>query len=293
MKTSNYHRYLMIFENDKNWGFFINDLGSNKINKGEEYPTKGHPGSYMFTWDKGRTLDEFHLVLITEGEGIFESKETGRKKVSAGDGFLLFPGVWHRYKPLTKTGWSEQWVGFSGTVAKAFMANGFFDASAPIIPKCNRASVLNYFDILFKLFSNEPFGYQRLASGICMQLIAEAYNIQQSSDNEDDLNTMVSYAKHLMYKKINTSVDLEKIAKDFGVSYSKFRIDFKKQTGSSPLQYYLQLKIEKAKEILIQTTLTQKEIAYSMGFESDHYFNRLFKQKMGITPRQFRENHLI
>lgn len=292
MHKNTYHRYLMIFDTDKEWGFYINNLGANIIKNGAEYPSKGHPGNYMFTWDKGRTLDEFHLVLITKGEGVFESKETGLKKISAGDGFLLYPGVWHRYKPLTKTGWTEQWVGFSGVLAKSFMSNGFFDASQPIIRKCNQASILNYFDILFKLFSNEPFGYQRLASGICMQLIAESYNIQQIGKDSEYLHSMVSYAKHLMYKKIDTTVDLEKIAKDFGVSYSKFRIDFKKQTGSSPLQYFLYLKIEKAKELLIQTTQTQKEIAYALGFESDNYFNRLFTQKMGMTPRDFQKKHI-
>ncbi|MGQ1783621.1 MULTISPECIES: AraC family transcriptional regulator [unclassified Saccharicrinis] len=293
MKDNSYHRYMMIFENDKKWGFYINDIGANKIEKGSDYPTKGHPGSYMFSWKKGRILNEYHFVLITKGEGVFESKETGVKKISAGDGFILFPGVWHRYKPFKKTGWDEQWVGFSGDVAKNLMNNGFFKPNQPIIHKCNRASVLNYFDTLFKLFKNEPFGYQRLASGICMQLVAEAYNIQQSNNNDDYFNSMVAYAKHLMYKKIDKSIDLQKIAHDFGVSYSKFRIDFKKQTGSSPLQYYLQLKIEKAKELLIQTDKTQKEIAFSLGFESDYYFNRLFKDKVGITPVQFRKKNRI
>ena len=288
MERDNYHRYMMIFENDKKWGLYINNLGANKIEKGADYPTKGHPGSYMFSWEKGRILSEYHLVLITKGEGVFESKETGRKKISAGDGFILFPGIWHRYKPSKKTGWNEQWVGFSGFVAEKFMNNGFFNPHQPIIAKCIRTSVLNYFETLFKLFRNEPFGYQRLASGICMQLVAETYNIQQSNNNDDRLNSMVAYARHLMYKKINTSVDLQKIANDYGVSYSKFRIDFKKQTGSSPLQYHLSLKIEKAKELLLGTNLTQKEIAFSLGFETDFYFNRLFKQKTGLTPKQLR-----
>ncbi|WP_233269926.1 AraC family transcriptional regulator [Polaribacter sp. L3A8] len=281
---------MIIFEQDKKWGFFINNLGSTKINKNEEYPSKGHPGRYMFTWEKGRVLDEFHFVLITEGEGIFESKETGKKKVSAGDGFLLFPGVWHRYKPTKAIGWTENWVGFSGTIAKQLLSNGFFNPQNPIIPKCNQVSILNYFDSLFKLFNNEPFGYQRSASGICMQLMAEAYNIQQHNSDDNYLGSMVSYTKHLMYKKINESIDLKKIALDLGVSYSKFRIDFKKQTGISPLQYFLLLKIEKSKDLLIRTNKTQREIAFELGFESDYYFNRLFKQKIGITPKQYRNS---
>jgi AraC-like DNA-binding protein len=281
----------MIFEHDEKWGFYVNNLGSSIIGKGDDYPPKGHPGSHMFSWENGRVLSEFQFVLITEGQGVFESNETGRKKISGGDGFLLFPGVWHRYKPRKKTGWAEQWMGFSGPLAKQFLSNGFFNKDQPIIRKCNRTTILGYFDSLFKLFNNEPFGYQRLASGICIQLMAEVYNIQQISDNEDLLNTMVSRTKHLMYKQINEIINLEDIASEFGVSYSKFRADFKKQTGTSPLQYFLLLKIEKAKEILLRTDKTQKEIAYSLGFESDYYFNRLFKQKTGLTPRQFRTNH--
>lgn len=285
-----YRKYFMIFEQDLKWGFYVNNLGSNKIEKDGDYPSKGHPGSHMFTWEKGRTLDEFHFVLITGGEGVFESKETGKRKIGNGDGFLLFPGTWHRYKPLKKTGWTEQWVGFSGVIAKQFLSNGFFNPQQAIITKCNKTTLLNYFNYLFKLFEDEPFGYQRLASGICMQMMAELYNIQRNSNNGDDVNSMVAQTKHVMYEKINETINLEKIASELGVSYSKLRIEFKKQTGTSPLQYFLQLKIERAKELLMTTTKKQKVIAYSLGFESDYYFNRLFKQKMGLTPKQFRNN---
>lgn len=289
-KKETYRKYQIILEHDQKWGFFVNDLGNTKIVKGEDYPPIGHPGSYMFSWEKGRILSEFQFVLITEGQGVFESKETGKKKISAGDGFLLFPGIWHRFKPNKNTGWTENWVGFAGNLAKQFLANGFFVRQQPVIQKCNRTTILGYFDLLFKLFNDEPFGYQRLASGICMQLMAELYNIQHISTNEDSLSSMVSRTKHLMYKQIDETICLEDIAEEFGVSYSKFRADFKKQTGTSPLQYFLLLKIEKSKEMLTQTNKSQKEIAYSLGFESDYYFNRLFKQKVGITPRQYREN---
>ena len=118
--------------------------------------------------------------------------------------------------------------------------------------------------------------------------MAELYNIQQISDKEDSLNTMVSQAKHIMYKQIDKTINLEKMASRFGISYSKFRVDFKKQTGISPLQYFLLLKLEKSKDLLLRTRKSQKEIAYSLGFESDYYFNRLFKQKTGMTPKEFR-----
>ena len=61
----------------------------------------------MFSYESGRILDEYHFVLITEGKGIFESKSAGIKNVNTGDGFLLFPGEWHRYKPIKQSGWTE------------------------------------------------------------------------------------------------------------------------------------------------------------------------------------------
>ncbi|WP_242204064.1 AraC family transcriptional regulator [Aestuariivivens insulae] len=285
-----YRKYLIVLEQDKKWGFYINSLGRTIIEKNTLYPSKDHPDNYIFTWEQGRVLNEFHLVLITKGEGSFESKATGKIKVSDGDLFLLFPGVWHRYKPKQKTGWTERWVGFSGDIAKQFLSNGFFTADAPILSKCNKPVILNHFNILFKLFDEEPFGFQRLASGVCIQLMAELHNIKNAGDHIEHLNSMVSRAKGMMYKNIDQSIDLLNIAIDLGVSYSKFRSDFKIQTGISPLQYYLLLKIEKSKELLLNTKMTQKEIAYKLGFESAYYFNRLFKRKTGLAPGQFRNS---
>lgn len=278
----------MVFEQDKKWGFYINNLGRTVIDSNVVYPAKDHPDNYMFEWEKGRILNEFHLVLITKGKGVFESQETGKVKISDGDVFLLFPGVWHRYRPSKKTGWTERWVGFSGEIANQLLSNSFFTSNEPIISKCNQEQVLNHFNHLFKLFDEEDFGFQRLAAGVCMQLMAELYNIKQGGNNIQDLQSMVARAKTLMYQNITKTIDLENIAATLGVSYSKFRIDFKTQTGVSPLQYYLSLKIEKSKELLLNSKKNLKEIADELGFESDYYFNRLFKQKTGLAPGQFR-----
>jgi AraC-like DNA-binding protein len=92
-----------------------------------------------------------------------------------------------------------------------------------------------------------------------------------------------------MNERIDLNIDLEKLSKTLGMSYSKFRSDFKRHTGFSPLQYFLQLKIEKAKSMLVDTNLTNKQIAFKIGFESAFYFCRLFKQKTNLTPKQYRE----
>ena len=136
--------------------------------------------------------------------------------------------------------------------------------------------------------SEEPFGYQRMASGICLQLIAEICNIQKGSESSKQANSIISKAKYLMHKKIDENIDFHIFCKNHGISYSKFRTDFKSQTGFAPLQYFLLMKIEKAKDLLNTSDLHTKQIAYILGFKSVHYFCRIFKLKMGLTPQQFR-----
>lgn len=286
-------KYIPISEIDSKWGFVVNDIGNTIIKKNSEYPEKGHPGTYMFSWETGRILDEYHFVLITEGKGVFESESGGIKNINAGDGFLLYPREWHRYKPLKQTGWTENWIGFSGKIPELIISDYFFDRKQPIIRKCATVQVLNHFERLFQLINEEPYGYQRLASGICLQLIAELYNSKLGSKQMDKQNSIFLEAKHIIHNQINEAIDFQKMAESFGVSYSKFRRDFKRQTGLAPLQYHLLLKIEKAKELLINTELKAKEIAFKMGFDSDYYFCRLFKQKTGISPIQFREQRRI
>ncbi len=283
-----FKKYLLNSEFDMQWGLTINDLGHTVIPKNTIYPPKGHPGSHMFSWESGRILNEYHFVLITDGKGIFESKTAGMRNVNTGDGFVLFPGEWHRYKPIMEKGWSESWVGFSGQIAEIIMQDSFFSKKQAVIENCANMLVLNLFKSMLQLVSEEPFGYQRTASGVCLQLLAEICNIQKSSKSSKQTNSLISKAKYLMHKKIDENVDFHLFCKNQGVSYSKFRSDFKHQTNFAPLQYFLLMKVERAKDLLNSTDLRAKQIAFKLGFKSDHYFSRIFKSKTGLTPQFFR-----
>lgn len=287
-KTISTKKYLPTSEVDLNWGFAVKDIGCDLVMKGAEYPPKGHPGAYMFSWESGRVLDEFHFVLITNGQGIFESKTAGTTHINDGDGFLIFPGEWHRYKPLKRTGWTERWIGFSGKIPELVINELFFSRKKAVIRNCANVDVKNRFETLFHLIEKEPFGFQRLASGVCLQLLAELFQVKQNIKQADQQNTLFLKAKNLIHNKIDGQIDFHQMAEGFNMSYSKFRRDFKIHTGMAPLQYHLLLKIEKAKELLVHTDLKAKEIAFQLGFESDYYFNRLFKQKTETTPVQFR-----
>lgn len=65
----------------------------------------------------------------------------------------------------------------------------------------------------------------------------------------------------------------------------------KRETGLNAQDHIHYFVIEQAKNILLQTNQSVSEIAYSLGFEYPQYFSRLFKQKTGKTPLEYRSNN--
>jgi len=83
-------------------------------------------------------------------------------------------------------------------------------------------------------------------------------------------------------------VDFEALADDIGMSYDNFRRKFKQQTGVPPLQFFLSVKADKAKELLSFTDLEVKDVAIRLGFPDPYYFSRFFRERVGQAPLQFR-----
>ncbi|WP_431215968.1 helix-turn-helix transcriptional regulator [Puia sp. P3] len=82
----------------------------------------------------------------------------------------------------------------------------------------------------------------------------------------------------------------EQVAEELQVSYSLFRKAFKQQTGVAPGQYLLDLKLQFARQLLADPTIQIKEIAYRLNMESPLYFGKLFKDKLGVTPSEYRRS---
>src|SRR6185437_9785034 len=113
-REDTFFHYLPVNEETTSWGIYVTGAGRAVIRPGEKYPPSGHPTLYQFDWSRGRTLPEFQIVLITDGAGEFESEASGHLRFEGVALFIVFPGVWHRFRPLPESGWSERWLSFNG-----------------------------------------------------------------------------------------------------------------------------------------------------------------------------------
>lgn len=281
-------KYLTSSGEDMNWGIYLTTAGSLTIPAQSEYPPKKHPGGYYFTWKQGRVLQEYQVNYITEGAGILENKY-GRFDLRPGSLMVTFPGEWHRYKPITEKGWTENYFGFSGPAVGYFLSHPRFNPKNPVIQTGAREELLDSFLKIFELVEKEPPGFQQIASGVVIQLLGYLAAFEKQKEfSGKEIVTVIEKARFSMRNEVEKNFDLGAFAAEHHIGYSYFRRMFKNFTGISPRQYCLQLKVMRAKELLLTTNKSIKEISFELGFDSIYYFSRFFKKKVGVTPSQFR-----
>ncbi|OGS20306.1 MAG: hypothetical protein A2252_11855 [Elusimicrobia bacterium RIFOXYA2_FULL_39_19] len=95
-------------------------------------------------------------------------------------------------------------------------------------------------------------------------------------------------AKIFIEENIAEKLTIQAIAGELHISSSRFAHIFKEFNACSPINYLIELRLEKAKEMLKSTPQSISEIARLTGFPDEHYFSRIFKKKERCTPSQFR-----
>ncbi len=282
-------KYLTPGDRDKEWGIYLNVAGMSRVSPNKIYPSPEHPTGYHFSWEQGRVLNEYQINYITEGKGILEN-ENGRFQIKPGSVIITLPGIWHRYKPLRTTGWKEQYIGFNGDIAGEFMSHSFFSPAQPVVYAGIREEILDTYLKIFDLVREEKPGFQQIASGLIVKMLGYLLSFEMQKEfTGKRVAAIIEETRFKMRDEVDRSLDMEKLAREYHIGYSYFRKMFKSYTGVAPHQYHLELKIMRAKELLLSTDKSVKEISFALGFQSIHYFSRIFRNKVGTSPSEFRK----
>lgn len=120
-------------------------------------------------------------------------------------------------------------------------------------------------------------------------VISRKYRLIKGALAADKANVIYRSIER-MNMEIGAPISVEELAKQSGYSVSRFSHLFKEVIGTAPHLYLADLRMEKAKDLLINTHYTVAEIGRAVGFADQNYFSRFFKKKIGVSPSEYREN---
>lgn len=282
-------KYLMVNDMDKEYGLWVNTVGYQSISSNSPYPLKDHPSGYFFNPQKGRVLPEYQIVYITKGRGLFTSDSTPEKQVCRGRLMLLFPGQWHTYYPYKQTGWDEYYIGFQGPVVDHLFSGGFISKDNQVLEVGLNAELVSLFNRALEVAEADKISSQQYLAGVVLHMIGMILSISKNKIFElGDVEQKIELAKIIMNENIYKDIDPEELAMRLNISYSWFRKVFKDYTGYAPAKYFQELKLRKAKELLVSTSWSVKEISFQLNYNSTEHFFALFKRNTGFTPIEYR-----
>ncbi|MCF8715467.1 AraC family transcriptional regulator [Joostella atrarenae] len=294
MKSKFYREYVSIQPNWFKWGLHIKNAGHTHVPPYATYPDMEHPTEYYFEWEEGRKLSEYQLILITSGSGYYESESCSCTKVMEGSIILLFKGEWHRYRPDKSTGWKEYWVGFDGDLAQLIMERSLLKQTNPVIKINDLKSIMNAMLKIFDWLESQKLYGSNLIPSQIMVILAQLENDSVSGKYENSLEMEIIQKIQLsILDNFTGAIDFEKLSQTHNISYSWMRKKFREIIGMPPHSYLLQLRIQKARDLLIFSNHPIKQIAIECGFSSAYYFSRYFKLHCSYSPSQYRKKNVL
>ncbi len=227
---------------------------------------------------KSRTFEQSLLLYCLDGLGSFRLGET-TYRIGSGDIFYTPAHFNHGYECDPAVGWNLKWLHFSGSYAENLLRIAGFSAVSPVRNIGHNKEVERGFDNLRRILSKKKMNYSIDATRTFMEFLVELIKVSEPHDK----------TKHLLEAVTLESTDLEAAARKAG--YSKFHFSrlFKKATGVTPWTYAVNLKLDKAKELLMNSDVSVKEVAISVGISDPNYFTRIFAKYAGMSPVKYRK----
>ncbi|WP_286232617.1 AraC family transcriptional regulator [Thalassotalea sediminis] len=235
-------------------------------------------------------IEQHQLIYCQYGEGCLNYKNKTRT-VKRGDLVLISPNQPFQYKRKTGSKNAVYWINFTGKLADDFAERllmkmedglGFVNVQENIYKDYDNLIALGSRGYTATNVIHAVHVLQQTLSFLALQLRIESFN-KGTSFSIDAID-------ELMRDNLHQELNLDTLAHYSQLSKFHFAKKFKELTDTSPIQYFINMKMQQACFQLDNTVDTVKQIGESLGYNDPYYFSRLFKKIVGMSPKRYREN---
>ncbi|MBQ7841317.1 MAG: AraC family transcriptional regulator [Lachnospiraceae bacterium] len=233
------------------------------------------------------------LHFVLSGTGSFTS--AGRTwHLSAGDAFLIVPGIVSSYMSSEDTPWEYCWIGFDGRDVKNTLDTCMLNAENPVFHSVMTVpfagthqcfpvgeTILSINDALLAEPGNS-YLHLSLLYRLFSLMLPPGDDVQKSSTSY--INQAIDYIQH----NYAYDIRIQDVAHHVGIDRTYLYKLFLRELGTSPQQFLISYRLSMAKQLLSSTTLQITEISNSCGFTDSASFCHQFRKQFQLTPSQFR-----
>ena len=228
---------------------------------------------------KEKGCDYGMLIYCTGGKGWYKIEEK-TYEIKENQYIIIPPNVPYSFGADDSDPWTIYWIHFKGALTEQFIPKSH--APKNILPG-DYSRLQDRLDLFEEIYNSFSMGYtleNMIYSSMCLyQFLASFLYLDQyrsiNLPTHKEYLLLSARAVHYMQENIHQNLSLEQI--------------FQKETGVSPINYFIRLKMQKACQYLEMTNRKINEVAASLGFEEPAYFTKMFTKMIGITPSQYRK----
>lgn len=241
---------------------------------------------------KDMGCDYSMLIYCVDGKGWYTIQGT-RYEVEKDQYILIPPHVPYAFGADEKKPWTIYWLHFRGDVSYRFLPSHPLPQTITAGENSRLQDRIQLFEEIYSCFSMGYIKEYMIYTSMCLYpFLASFIWLEQYRHIRIPHHRKYPFSSrviHYMQEHIEQALTLSRLAAYFGYSPSHFSMLFQKETGLSPIHYFIRLKIQKACQYIELTSMKMNEISTKLGFEEPAYFSRLFTKVMGMSPSSYRE----
>jgi AraC-like DNA-binding protein len=233
-------------------------------------------------------INENILIYCIDGVGSINTG-TDIYKLQSNNYFIIPAHEAHTYWASERLPWSIYWIHFGGE--RSFHFKEFFGKVTPI-ERSSKARIDDRINLFHELltalesgFSIQNINYANLCLNNLLTsfFFVETYRAVKGYKSSDPVDQLILF----MQKNIHKNLKIKDFSIHANLSESHLSKIFRNKTGSSPLDYFINLKMQEAIRQLTNQSLKIKEVAYRLGYNDPYYFTRIFTKHIGTSPALF------
>lgn len=271
-----------------------NDRG---IHSTDDYITVNCAGYYESDDPGGmtrRTSGRNDYLLCYNDAGHIQATFGGQPcHIAEGVVFIYKPNEEQRYGRADGGTFANYWVHFTGYgVMELLMKANLWDGH--VFPVGRSSELIVLMESMIDELAQKRVGFESLSASFFHQLIFQIsrkwsmqHNVRHASLRDLEMSRSLDY----LHKNFDRKMTVRELADRAGLSPTRYSAVFRAYTGCSPQQYLIHYRLQRAKEWMLHTHLSIKQIASLSGFEDQLHFSKLFKKHEKMSPFHYKQEH--